>query len=117
MGDWIDDLLANQINDEGIWDNFMDEFHYQFGDTQSVTRARQALKTHRMIWPHIDAYIREFEELVRKAEYDTHHDETLEYFVEGLPRSVKEVVFLPPCREATKRPSRRPSTPPRQLRC
>jgi hypothetical protein len=49
-----------------------------------------------MTWPHIDAYIREFEEFVCKAEYDTHHDETLEYFVEGLPRSVKEVVFLPP---------------------
>jgi len=43
-GRLIDNLLVNQIDDEGIWDNFMDEFRYQFRDTQLVTRSRQASK-------------------------------------------------------------------------
>jgi len=98
VGAWMDELLRDRQNMDRpvVWDQFIDEFQYQFADSQAQSRARQAIKAHKMKWPHIDQYIREFEALVRTSKFDVNHDETMGFFIEGLPLSVNKVVFIPP---------------------
>jgi len=54
------------------------------------------LKQLKMKWPNIDQYINDFEKLVRLASYTLGNQETMGFFLEGLPRSVVEAILIPP---------------------
>jgi len=54
------------------------------------------LKALKMKWPLIDEYINDFEKLVRLARYTLGNQETMGFFLEGLPRSIAEAVLIPP---------------------
>jgi len=95
IGEWIDSLTPN--NDvPAVWDHFLDEFSTQFQDSQRSQRAMNELKALKMKWPLIDKYINDFEKLVRLAGYTLGNQETMGFFLEGLPRSIAEAVLIPP---------------------
>ena len=54
------------------------------------------LKALKMKWPLIDEYINDFEKLVHLARYTLGNQETMGFFLEGLPRSIAEAVLIPP---------------------
>jgi len=54
------------------------------------------LKQLKMKWPNIDQYINNFEKLVHLAGYTLGNQETMGFFLEGLPRSVVEAILIPP---------------------
>jgi len=54
------------------------------------------LKQLKMKWPNIDQYINDFEKLVRLAGYTLGNQETMGFFLEGLPRSMVEAILIPP---------------------
>jgi len=49
-----------------------------------------------MKWPLIDKYVNDFEKLVHLAGYTLGNQETMGFFLEGLPRSIAEPVLIPP---------------------
>src|SRR5712671_4953912 len=95
MGEWIDTLQP--LNDiPAVWEQFLTEFATQYQDTQCQQRARAELKALRLKWPEIDQYANNFERLTRIAGYHLGNPETIEFFIEGLPRSVVEDILRPP---------------------
>jgi len=54
------------------------------------------LKALKMKWPLIDEYVNDFEKLVHLAGYTLGNQETMGFFLEGLPRSIAEPVLIPP---------------------
>ena len=95
IGEWIDGLTP-QDNIQAVWDHFLDEFASQFQDSQQVQRAMIELKQLKMKWPNIDQYINNFKKLVCLAGYTLGNQETMGFFLEGLPRSVVEAILIPP---------------------
>src|ERR1700747_2834142 len=95
MGTWVD-ALGPQDDIPAVWDQFLHEFDAQCMDTQRAERARMALQSLRMKWPEIDQYIADFEQLAREANYTVGNEETVQFFVQGLVRSVAEDVLKPP---------------------
>jgi len=49
-----------------------------------------------IVTPNINQYINDFEKLVRLAGYMLGNQETMGFFLEGLPRSVVEAILIPP---------------------
>jgi len=95
MGEWIDTLQP--IDDiPAVWEQFLTEFATQYQDTQRQQRARAELKALHLKWPEIDQYANNFERLTRIAGYHLVNPETIEFFIEGLPRSVVEDILRPP---------------------
>jgi len=95
MGEWVDTLQpADDI--PAVWDQFLTEFATQYQDTQRQQRARAELKALRLKWPEIDQYANNFERLTRVAGYHLGNPETIEFFIEGLPKSVVEDILRPP---------------------
>ena len=95
IGEWID-RLTPQDDIQAVWDHFLDKFASQFQDSQRAQRAMIELKQLKMKWPNIDQYINDFEKLVRLAGYTLGNQETMGFFLEGLPRSVVEAILIPP---------------------
>jgi len=95
VGEWIDGLTPND-DVPAVWDHFLDEFSTQFQDSQRSQRAMNELKALKMKWPLIDEYVNDFEKLVRLAGYTLGNQETMGFFLEGLPRSIAEPVLIPP---------------------
>jgi len=54
------------------------------------------LKALKMKWPLINKYINDFKKLVRLARYTLGNQETMGFFLEGLPCSIAEAVLIPP---------------------
>jgi len=95
IGAWLDTLQA--IDDiPVVWDQFLAEFSNQYQDTQCQQRARAELKALRLKWPEIDQYANNFKRLTRVAGYNLANLETIEFFIEGLPRTIVEDVLRPP---------------------
>jgi len=95
IGEWIDTLQP--VDDiPAVWEQFLTEFAVQYQDTQRQQRARAELKALRLKWPEIDQYANNFERLTRIAGYHLANPETIEFFIEGLPRSVVEDILRPP---------------------
>jgi len=95
MGEWIDALQP--VDDiPAVWEQFLTEFVTQYQDTQRQQHARAELKALRLKWPEIDQYVNNFEHLTRIAGYHLANPETIEFFIEGLPRSVVEDILRPP---------------------
>jgi len=92
---WLDTLQA--VDDiPVVWDQFLAEFANQFQDTQRQQRAQAELKALCLKWPEINQYANNFERLTRVAGYNLANLETIEFFIEGLPRSVVEDILRPP---------------------
>src|SRR5712671_2560251 len=95
MGEWMDP--RQPIDDiPAVWEQFLTEFATQSQDTQRQQHARAELKALRLKWPEIDQYANNFERLTRIARYHLANPETIEFFIEGLPRSVVEDILRPP---------------------
>ena len=95
IGEWIDGLTP-QDDIQAVWDHFLDEFATQFQDSQHAQRAMIELKQLKMKWPNIDQYINDFKKLVRLAGYTLGNQETMGFFLAGLPRSIVEAILIPP---------------------
>jgi len=83
-------------NTEDIWNEFLVEFALRFQDTQAHQKARTKLQILRMKMPEIDAYVAEFEKLVRKANYTLRSPEMNQHFIVGLPQFITEDVLKDP---------------------
>ncbi len=83
-------------NTEDLWNEFLVEFALQFQDTQAHQKARTKLQILRMKMPEIDAYVAEFEKLVRKANYTLGSPEMNQHFIAGLPQFITEDVLKDP---------------------
>ena len=95
MGEWLDGLQAAD-DIPAVWDQFLAEFTTQYQDTQKEQRARAELKALKLKWPKVDQYANNFERLIRVAGYNLANPESIEFFIEGLPRSVVEDILCPP---------------------
>ena len=96
MGHWIDQLNPTVDNVPFVWEQFLLEFARQFHDSQLEDRACMKLEGLRMMFPDIDGYISQFEELARQAGYTKGNLETTQLFLSGLDRSTLEGVLRPP---------------------
>ena len=83
-------------NTEDLWNEFLVEFALRFQDTQAHQKARTKLQVLRMKMPEIDAYVAEFEKLVRKANYTLGSPEMNQHFIAGLPQFITEDVLKDP---------------------
>jgi len=54
-------------NIPALWTVFLEEFHKQYLDTQSMDRAQVELENLTMKIPYINEYISKFKELCRKS--------------------------------------------------
>jgi len=95
IGEWID-RLTPQDDIQAVWDHFLDKFTSQFQDSQCTQRVMIELKQLKMKWPNIDQYINDFKKLVCLTGYTLGNQETMGFFLEGLPRSVVEAILIPP---------------------
>ena len=96
MGHWIDQLNPTLDNVPFIWEQFLQEFARQFHDSQQQDRACIKLENLRMVFPDIDRYISQFEDLARQAGYTKGNPETMQLFLSGLDRFTLEGVLRPP---------------------
>ena len=96
MGQWIDGL--DQINDNvpAVWDQFLQELEDQFMDSTISQRSRVELEQLKMCFPEIDQYISKFEDLASLAGYTVGNEETINFFLRGLPDDVMTDVLKPP---------------------
>jgi len=95
MGEWLDGLQA--IDDiPAVWDQFLAEFATQYQDTQKEQHTRAELKALKLKWPKVDQYANNFECLICIAGYNLANPKSIEFFIEGLPRSVVEDILRPP---------------------
>ena len=97
MGTWIDNLHPVDDNIPEIWEHFLIEFEAQFLDSQKTERARVSLKQLKFIFPNIDQYIAEFEELCHQAQYTQGNPEVTRMFLDGFSDS--EVILKDVMRE------------------
>jgi hypothetical protein len=80
FGDFFDTLgPADDV--PAAWQAFLNEFAQQFQDTQREEKAKLKLQGLRMKWPEIDAYILQFEQLAREANYTIGNSETKQFFI------------------------------------
>ena len=80
--------------DNRLWNNILQAFRRQFADVLSKERAQAQLDAGiRMKEGKIDDYIALFEQLVRYAGYDINAEQTLKYFIKGLPRTLYEAMY------------------------
>src|SRR5580693_7483058 len=96
MGQWIDGL--DQVNDNvpAVWDQFLQELEDQFMDSTIGQRSRVELEQLKMCFPEIDQYISKFEDLASLAGYTVGNEETINFFLRGLPEDVMTDVLKPP---------------------
>jgi hypothetical protein len=96
MGQWIDGL--DQINDNvpAVWDQFLQELEDQFMDSTIGQRSRVELEQLKICFPEIDQYISKFEDLASLAGYTVGNEETINFFLRGLPEDVMTDVLKPP---------------------
>ena len=84
------------VNDEALWDHVYDSFRRQYADMQEQERAEDTLQRGINMRPgELDAYIAEYEVLVKLAGYDPYSRLTLKIFTDGLPTELyKDVLRL-----------------------
>ena len=88
MGNWLDMLNPIADNVEDLWLQFLEAYTYQFQDSQAAQRARNDLKSCRMMNNNYDEYISKFEALANKEDYTRGSAELYDMFLEGLPTSI-----------------------------
>ena len=96
MGNWLDTLDPVADNVKDLWLQFTKAYAYQFQDSQAAQRARNDLKSCRMMNNNYDKYISKFEALANKANYTRGSAELYDMFLEGLPTGILYNVLKPP---------------------
>ena len=96
MGNWLDTLDPIADNIEDLWLQFLEAYAYQFQDSQAAQRARNDLKSCRMMNNNYDEYVSKFEALADKANYTRGSAEMYDMFLEGLPTGILYDVLKPP---------------------
>ena len=96
MGNWLNMLDPVADNVEDLWLQFLEAYAYQFQDSQAAQRARDNLKSCRMMNNNYDEYVSKFESLADKANYTRGSMELYNMFLEGLPTSILYDVLKPP---------------------
>jgi len=96
MGHWIDDLDPITENVPDVWDQFLVELEQQFADSTIGQRSRLELEGLKMKFPDIDQYISKFEDLASLAGYTVGNEDTINFFLRGLPDDVMTDVLKPP---------------------
>jgi hypothetical protein len=96
MGRRIDSLDQLAENIPAVWDQFLVELEDQFID--SMIRQWSCIKLERlkMCFPEVDQYISKFEDLASLAEYTVGNEETINFFLRGLPNDIMMDVLKPP---------------------
>jgi Retrotransposon gag protein len=96
IGRWIDGL--DQINDNvlAVWDQFLQELEDQFIDSTVGQRSHIELERLKMRFPEVDQYINKFEDLASLAGYTVGNEETINFFLRGLPDDVMTDILKPP---------------------
>ena len=96
MGRWIDALDQLADNIPAVWDQFLVELEEQFVDSTIGQRSRIELERLKMRFPEVDQYISKFEDLASLAGYTVGNEETINFFLRGLPDDVMTDVLKPP---------------------
>ena len=96
MGNWLDMLDPIADNVEDLWLQFLKAYAYQFQDSQASQRARNNLKSCRMMNNNYNKYVSKFESLADKANYTRGSAELYDMFLEGLPTGILYDVLKPP---------------------
>ena len=96
MGNWLDTIDPIADNVEDLWLQFLEAYAYQFQDSQAAQRARNDLKSCRMMNNNYDEYVSKFEALADKANYTRGSAEMYNMFLEGLPTGILYDVLKPP---------------------
>jgi Retrotransposon gag protein len=95
IGRWINGL--DQVNDNvpAVWDQFLQELEDQF--TNSTVGQCSCIKLERlkMHFPEVDQYISKFKDLASLAGYTVGNEETINFFLRGLPDDVMTDVLKP----------------------
>src|SRR5258708_7364678 len=100
-------------NMPALWEHFEREFQKKFQDSSKQQRARASLENHCMKWPEVDTYISSFEELLCLAEYTAGNNESANFFLRGLPRSIATKVMKPPLPSGYEEMKQKVINPPR----
>jgi hypothetical protein len=96
MGQWIDGLDQVNNNVPAVWDQFIQELKDQFMDSTVSQRSRVELEQLKMCFPEIDQYISKFKDLASLAGYTVGNEETINFFLRGLPEDIMIDVLKPP---------------------
>ena len=96
MGNWLDTIDPVADNVEDLWLQFLEAYAYQFQDSQAAQRARNDLKSCRMMNNNYDEYISKFKALADRANYTRGSAKLYDMFLEGLPTSILYDMLKPP---------------------
>ena len=96
MGNWLDTIDPIADNIEDLWLQFLEAYAYQFQDSQATQRARNDLKSCRMMNNNYDEYVSKFEALANRANYTRGSAKLYNMFLEGLPTGILYDVLKPP---------------------
>ena len=96
MGNWLDTIDPVADNIEDLWLQFLEAYAYQFQDSQAAQRARNDLKSCKMMNNNYDEYVSKFEVLADKVGYTRGSAEMYNMFLEGLPTGILYDMLKPP---------------------
>ena len=96
MGRWIDSLDQIAENVSVVWEQFLTELEDQFIDSTIGQQSCIKLEKLKMCFSEVDQYISKFEDLTSLAGYTVGNEETINFFLRGLPNNVMTDVLKPP---------------------
>ena len=86
-------MLQPADDNDATYQQFVQNFHNHFMDSQKAQQARIELQMLKMVWPEIDEYISKFESITHEASYNPVDQNTMQQFLQGLPQSVRQKVL------------------------
>jgi Retrotransposon gag protein len=96
IGRWIDGLDQVNNNVLAIWDQFLQELEDQFIDSTVGQHLHIELERLKMCFPEVDQYISKFKDLASLAGYTVGNEETINFFLRGLPNNIMTDILKPP---------------------
>jgi Retrotransposon gag protein len=90
---WVAGLDPAVQNVLEVWEQFIVEFLDQYADTQAMICAQTKLDKLKMVYPHIDKYIANFEKMAQQAGYTQGNKETKYHFIQGMANKILEDVL------------------------
>ena len=80
-------------DNHATYQQFVQDFHNCFMDSQKAQRARIELQMLKMTWPEIDEYISKFKSIMHEAGYNPADHNTMQQFLQGLPQSISQKIL------------------------
>ena len=80
-------------DNNATYQQFIQNFHNHFLDSQKAQRARIELQTLKMTWLEIDEYISKFKGIAHEAGYNPADLNTMQQFLQGLPQSIGQKIL------------------------